>query len=83
MRDGFRWRMPPCSAWSLRHPIGGCENILARRIPSGVVLDPFGGSGTTARVAAELNRRAVSIDLAYHDHAEKRTTHVQRQFARL
>ena len=43
-----------------------------------LVLDPFGGSGTTARVAVELNRRAVSLDLAYHDHAEKRTRNVQR-----
>jgi DNA modification methylase len=30
-----------------------------------LVLDPFGGSGTTARVATELNRRAVSLDIAY------------------
>lgn len=44
-----------------------------------LVLDPFGGSGTTARVALELNRRAVSLDLAYHDHAEKRTRNVQRR----
>jgi 16S rRNA G966 N2-methylase RsmD len=27
------------------------------------VLDPFGGSGTTARVANRLSRRAVLIDL--------------------
>jgi DNA modification methylase len=44
-----------------------------------IVLDPFGGSGTTARVAVELNRHAVSLDLAYHDHAERRTRHVQRR----
>lgn len=44
-----------------------------------VVLDPFGGSGTTARVAVQLNRNAVSLDLAYHDHAEKRTRNVQRR----
>lgn len=30
-----------------------------------VVLDPFGGSGTTGRVAIELGRRAVLLDLAY------------------
>lgn len=30
---------------------------------SGIVLDPFGGSGTTARVANRLSRRAVLIDL--------------------
>lgn len=44
-----------------------------------IVLDPFGGSGTTARVAVELNRSAVSLDLAYHEHAERRTRHVQRR----
>jgi DNA modification methylase len=44
-----------------------------------IVLDPFGGSGTTARVAVELNRHAVSLDLAYHEHAERRTRHVQRR----
>jgi DNA modification methylase len=44
-----------------------------------LVLDPFAGSGTTGRVAVELNRRAVLIDLAYHDHAEKRTRNVQRR----
>jgi hypothetical protein len=31
--------------------------------PGGVVLDPFGGSGTTAAVAARLGRRAISGDI--------------------
>jgi DNA modification methylase len=44
-----------------------------------LVLDPFAGSGTTGRVAVELNRRAVLLDLAYHDHAQARTRGVQRQ----
>jgi len=58
----------------------GCECFAAehRETSPCMVLDPFGGSGTTARVAIELNRRAVSFDLAYHDHAEKRTRNVQR-----
>jgi len=30
-----------------------------------LVLDPFAGSGTTGRVATELNRRALLVDLAY------------------
>jgi hypothetical protein len=31
--------------------------------PGGLVLDPFGGSGTTAHAALDLGRRAVSMDL--------------------
>lgn len=37
--------------------------IAAGCPPDGTVLDPFGGSGTTAMVAQKLGRRAVLIDL--------------------
>lgn len=53
--------------------------IKAASKPGDIVLDPFGGSGTTARVALELNRRPVSLDLAYHDLARKRTSELQPQ----
>lgn len=47
-----------------------------------VVLDPFGGSGTTGRVAIELNRTPILVDLAYNaeykDLAAQRTSQVQR-----
>ena len=48
-----------------------------------LVLDPFGGSGTTGRVAVELNRRAILLDLAYSADAyaplaRERTARVQR-----
>jgi DNA modification methylase len=52
--------------------------ILAASRPGDLILDPFAGSGTVGRVAVELNRRAVLLDLAYHDHADKRTRRVQR-----
>jgi DNA modification methylase len=39
-----------------------------------VVLDPFGGSGTTSKVALELGRKPVHIDLTYHELARKRMT---------
>lgn len=37
--------------------------ILAGCPKGGVVIDPFGGSGTTAATAKEHNRRAISIEL--------------------
>lgn len=41
--------------------------ILAGCPVNGLVLDPFGGSGTTARVAIDHGRRAVLLDLNYKD----------------
>lgn len=42
--------------------------------PSGTVLDPFSGSGTTGAAARQLDRRYIGIDLnpAYHDLAKAR-----------
>ena len=40
--------------------------ILGWCPPGGVVLDPFGGSGTTAMVARVLGRVGISSDLSYH-----------------
>lgn len=61
------------------------EALAERCIKAGsragdVVLDPFGGSGTVARVAVRLGRRAVHLDLAYHELARTtRCTQIQRQ----
>ena len=41
--------------------------ILAGCPVNGLVLDPFGGSGTTARVAIDHGRRAVLLDINYKD----------------
>ena len=38
--------------------------ILGWSPPDGTVLDPFGGTGTTALVAAMLGRRGISVDLS-------------------
>jgi DNA modification methylase len=48
--------------------------ILAGCPPRGVVLDPFGGSGTTGLVAERLERDAILIELNtdYADMAERR-----------
>lgn len=49
--------------------------ILAGSRVGGVVMDPFGGSGTVALVASELGRDSVYIDLnpKYTEMAKKRT----------
>lgn len=55
--------------------------IMAGTKKGDLVLDPFGGSGTTGRVAVEIRRRCVLLDLAYSSDygplAVKRTTNVQ------
>jgi DNA modification methylase len=53
--------------------------ILAGSRPGDVVLDPFGGSGTVARVAERHQRDATLIELnpAYIELAERRTDGVQ------
>jgi len=68
---------PPDSETIGWRPTCLCKGQRGRTVPC-VVLDPFGGSGTTARVAVELNRRAVSVDLAYHDLSRARNREIQR-----
>lgn len=49
--------------------------ILAGSRPGDVVLDPFAGSGTTGKVALELGRKSILIELnpAYVEMIERRT----------
>ena len=56
--------------------------ILAGCPEGGIVLDPFIGSGTTAKVAVEHRRRYIGIDLntQYVEMAEKRRQTTQRLF---
>ena len=39
------------------------RTILASCPPDGIVLDPFTGSGTTGKVAKDLNRKSIMIEL--------------------
>ena len=50
------------------------DHILSWSNPGDIVLDPFGGSGTTAKVAAQLKRRWIYIEKVkkYCDIARKR-----------
>lgn len=52
----------------LGHPCQFPVDLVARLVlalsdPNDIVLDPFGGVGTTAAAAVHLGRRAISIDL--------------------
>jgi DNA modification methylase len=40
-----------------------CISLASK--PGDVILDPFGGSGTTGKVAMELERRSILLDLNY------------------
>lgn len=65
-------------------PTCRCRGQRGKTTPC-LVLDPFGGSGTTGRVAIHLNRRAVLFDLAYGAEyaalAAARTSKVQRSLS--
>lgn len=55
---------------ALGHHDGCFPEVFPRRLvddycpPAGVVLDPFGGTGTTAAAAAALGRTGLSVDVA-------------------
>jgi len=64
---GSVWTINP-SATGTDHSAGFPEELVRRCItpctePGDVVADPFGGSGTTARVAASMGRIGWSLDL--------------------
>jgi len=72
------WYVPRvCGTFKERAGWHGCqmpEQLLGRIIracsnPGEIVLDPFGGSGTTLTVAKKLDRRFLGFELS-HDYAE-------------
>jgi DNA modification methylase len=53
------------------------EELVRKCLPvscpeNGLVLDPFGGAGTTALVARELGHRCISIEISAKYTAEAR-----------
>ncbi len=71
--DGDTWYFPRvCGTFKERAGWHGCqmpEQLLGRIIhacssPGDLVLDPFGGSGTTLVVAKKLNRRFLGFELS-------------------
>lgn len=79
------WLLGPDSSGT-PHPAAFPKELVRRCIllgtrPGDLVLDPFSGSGTTGLVAAELNRRAVLIELneEYAAHSKTRFNAVVQQ----
>jgi site-specific DNA-methyltransferase (adenine-specific) len=81
--DGDTWYFPRvCGTFKERTGWHGCqmpEQLLGRILracsnPNELVLDPFGGSGTTLAVAKKLARRYLGFELSpqYAAHIEKR-----------
>lgn len=81
------WRMQTASAKKMRHPAPYPE-MLPRRIISlysyenDIVLDPFMGSGTTAKVARALGRKYIGFEISqeYVDLANKRLQETETLF---
>lgn len=73
---GVQHDAPFPSEWPRRLIRGWCP-------VGGVVLDPFGGSGTTALVAESMNRHGISLDMSadYTRLAQWRTTDIQQRVA--
>lgn len=53
--------------------------ILCSTKAGDTVLDCFAGSGTTLRVADELNRVGIGIELGYKELLERRLTNIQKE----
>jgi site-specific DNA-methyltransferase (adenine-specific) len=61
-------RFSPVASASRVHPVDKPESLLRALIepitaPSGLVLDPFAGGGSTLVAARSLGRRAVGVEL--------------------
>ncbi len=50
--------------FALRETVGWTTCECGGKFEAGVVLDPFMGTGTTLRIALELGRNAIGVDLA-------------------
>lgn len=61
-------------------PVGLLQRLL-RKCPSGIVLDPFMGSGSTGEAAFRAQRRFIGVEIeqAYFDIACRRLDQIARQ----
>ena len=52
--------------------------VLFSTKPGDVVLDPFCGAGTTLKVAEELDREGIGIDLGYEKEQKQVLSNIQK-----
>lgn len=76
------WTIQPSS--SVDHCATMPEELVRRCLisstaPGDLVLDPFAGSGTVARVCEKLSRRWIGCDLGYQGLQAKRLLNLQRE----
>jgi len=82
MWNGFIKQRPEQRYHPTQKPIAVIQFLLEQFTqPSDYILDPFGGSGTTAVACHRLGRRCTSIEIekTYHDISVKRVTEAQMQ----
>ena len=80
---GDVWSIPTMPS-SEKHFAMWPEKLVERMVlcstkKGDTVLDPFCGSGTTLKVAEELGRHGLGIDLGYKDVQARRMTKIQRR----
>lgn len=79
---GDVWQIPTQPS-SEKHFAMWPERLVERMVKCSTkagdtVLDCFAGSGTTLKVAEQLHRKGVGIDLGYHEMSNRRTSKIQK-----
>lgn len=80
---GNVWQIPTQPS-SEKHFAMWPERLVERMIKCSTkagdtVLDCFAGSATTLKVAEQLHRKGIGIDLGYHEISKRRTSKIQKE----